>query len=345
MTGTRTYTRSRSARNQTLTALGSGLFGLVVAVIMFVQQLKAPPQAASSIIPGAVAAIVTGSLISLLFGYGLARSPSRITLDGNGLLLEGLLSTSRLSWSQIAELRREKMQQQARKPAIDVLVLRDDKDKTLARIPGTFEDFATLVGEIETRSSAARGVATYDRQKEFARRLRGQKRDQRMLIGLGSAFILAGGFLVWSGGDEVLHDRELEAHGVAGQAQIVRRYMRNVTPRLEYSITDAGGATFKRDVAMDTLAWHALASVDRVTVVYLPSDANWSHLVAGEVPFGSPIQTLVTGSLGLVMGTVFLIFVAMGYCGIDSKGGKVRLLRLGQITDALEPTATPVRRA
>jgi hypothetical protein len=332
----REFVRSGKAGRQALLTLGAGLVCLTMAAVNFVNSLSSPPGATGPFLPGAVGGMAAAGALAVLMGLIQARSPSRITVEPDGLRLEGMLSTRRLRWEEIAELRREKLPQGS-EPRLDVLVLLDAKGKAIARITATFDRFAELVAEIEASSSRARGVATYDRQREIERKRRGQVKERRLLAVMGGLFLCGGAFLAWTAAQEWIHEAAFRSEGVPEQARIVRRYLRNVTPRLEYSFSDRAGRSFTRDVAMDAAAWEVLEGAERVLIVYLPSDPDWSRLMLGEVSLtGTPGQSLAIGVLGLVMGAAFVTLTAKGYCGFDRRHGRLRLIRVGDVDEELE---------
>jgi hypothetical protein len=106
--------------------------------------------------------------------------------------------------------------------------------------------------------------------------------------------------------------------------------MVRVTPRLKYEFKDAGGRLFEREAMMDPPAWNALAGRRTVPVEYLPSDPNWSRLVAGEQKgstLGGPFL-LLSGGMTLLVGAL-TVFMALGF-DLNTDHGGLKLTRYGK---------------
>ena len=223
--------------------LAGAALGLAAAAFVFLANLLVPSEHGTGFTPGLVGALVTFSLFGIAYGVWLLKSPVRAVLDSNGIRIDYLISTRCLAWNEIAELRRGKIgalaglfaqSPRGREKSDDVLTLHDEKGKVLVELSSRLSDFPLLLAEIEERTSAALGRATYDRQAQISRAKSTQLRTARrtMIIGLLLMImgLACGSFLFV----EHRAEQALARDGVETEATIIRHYMWNVTPRLEY---------------------------------------------------------------------------------------------------------------
>ncbi|MCB9849455.1 MAG: hypothetical protein H6817_01980 [Phycisphaerales bacterium] len=333
-------------------AFGFGLLMLVATGFMIILELLSHKNTAGP--NPAVTCVAVMGAMAVLYGITLLRSPVRAIVSHDGLTVEHLIARKRMTWADIAELQRRSDQglsdlgtRTSNKKAKTkrVLVIKAESGKTLARVTEDLKHFNLLVTEIEQRSSAARGEATYDFAKQADRLLVSQRRQKRWLGIAGVAMFLiglVGGAFSWQ--NHKMHER-LANDGEHVDAVVQRQYMFNVTARIEYTFTDERGAQHTRDVGMDRDVWNELAEGDTVLVRYLPDDPEYNQLVVGEeepeFPFALEFGSLVV--IG-VLGLVCLLSSLFGIADIKSDGGKVRAVRVGDVTEAwtLPPMASPV---
>lgn len=353
----RVFVNKRKIGRTAAVVFGVSILNLVIQVFLVLSHLLAPPSSGDWYVPGLAGGMITASIFGFLYGVLLLKSPIRACLDAEGIRIEWLVSRKRLSWAQIAELRRKKSSAPFGAPAgggwgkqetKDILILCDERGKTLAEVDSALSDFPELVAEIEARSSAARGASTYDRDAQQARQLRSQKRSARLLAVAGGFFLvvgLGGGIFTWVDHQK---ERRLATEGVVTDATVARHYMYNVTPHLEYEFTDEQDRAFKRDAVMEPGAWDALEGQQTVAVRYLPADPDRSHLLIGEEESFTPPFFLMMAGTGLmtVLGALAWVAYFSGIADVKVERGKVRLVRVGQLDDSLEPdAAAPKARA
>ena len=330
----REYRRATTVARRGGLALGATAFCTIAGGIAFYHAISRPPDGGFPIVP---IALLSMAGVSALQAWSLLRTPARIGVDIDGLHLFGVFGRKTVPWASIARLERDKFQESARAPMVDVLLLRDDRDRPLARVLGGFEGFPELVHEIEQRSTSARGTATYDRSREMERKRHAQKKERRLLLIMSLVFMPAGLFMIVTGGTDLYYRSALEREGVRGEARIVRRYTFNVTPKLDLELQPPGGGAHARDVAVEQAVWDGLDGAATVPVLYLPSKPERYRLVQGELDLmGSPAFSVVLGLLAFGMSTAGLVLLGMGYAGLESKDGRVRMVRLGEVDDRLE---------
>ena len=314
--------------------LAGGIVLGLLLIATFLLMLSSPSH--SPYMPG----VIGGASVAPIFMIGLAivrlRNPLRVVVDARGLLLERRITPLFIRWSDIAEVARDRTSEIGGQNPKDVLILRGEGGRVLARIVGTLPRLPALVAEVESRSALARGAPTYDRDRSIEQRRRKARRGARLLVVAGVIFAPLGLFVAGQSLNTLTHKRSLAREGVDVEARIVRHYRYNITPHLEYAFEDAHGRTFQRDVVMEPAAWEALAGAETASVRYLPSDPDWSIIEGEEIatPEGPPI--IIAGALCTLMGVGFFV---LGVLGIDLRveGGKLKFKRICDIGDDLLP--------
>ena len=326
--------------------LAGGVAFLLVLLARFVLLLASKSGASHHVMPGLLGGLSVIGIGLIARGVMLLRSVVRVTLDGRGITLDGLISSRSIAWEQIDRIERDKRTPLLGGKSYQMLKLLDARGATLASIPDTIAEFHLMANDIAARSAAARGRATFDpAYNEQGRLARESRRLRWSAVGLVFfAILMAVAFAF--GVNEELHLRRYATEGVRTDAKVVRRYMVRVTPWIEYSFTDAQGHVHDRKTTIQQEVWDALADEGHVPVEYLRSDPNWSRLIAGEEEanqFGGNFLYLTGG------GTIlFGALAAMALLGFDvkSEGGQMRITRRGRVIrrfgrPTLEPMEVP----
>ena len=319
-------------REATLFLVG-GVLGTLLCLGLFLLTLLLPPR--GGIMPGLIGAMMAGSLFMILRAVILLRSPCRVVLDASGVFIERRIARTFVPWSQIATLRRERTSDLFGRGQKDVLVLCGEDGRVLARIVGSLVNFPVLVAEIESRSAAARGAPTYDRDRAIQERRRKAKRSARLAVGGGIAIGLIGIAVAGDGVNTTIHERALAREGQDVQARVARHYVYNVTPHLEYDFQDARGQEHRRDVVLESPAWEALRDAQTVEVRYLPSNPNWSVVAGEEKMTMEGVPSVVLGLAVALLAGAMISAIALGYTDIRMEGGKIRFQRIQDLDDAL----------
>ena len=327
------YTPAKKVGGKVAMLFGGGVLSLLLLVARFALELKTPAGKGSALSPGLFSGLAVIGIFSITYGIFLLRTPKRVRLDDAGILLEGYLTSRSVLWREIAQLRREQARGLWEKESLDVLVLCNDRGKTIASLNSLLANFPDLVAEVERRSTQARGVATFDRGQEIDRKRRQRTRTRKFAIGVFGFFTLMGIALGVHGIYSYRQESRLAKEGVETQAHVARYYMYNVTPRLEYTFENAAGKTFKRDIAMEKPAWDDLEGQTAVGIRFLPANPDWSHLRTGEASMeSSPTQTILIGFGCATLFGFLLAAILMGYdVEHDPKTGRPRLRRASDV--------------
>ncbi|MBN1765830.1 MAG: hypothetical protein JW860_11270 [Sedimentisphaerales bacterium] len=285
----------------------------------------------------------------IMYGIYLLSSPVRVYLDEYRITIEWLIKRKTYEWHQIHELRRDKKEVnslwQLKKSSRDILELYDEKGKKLAELNSDLADFTILAGEIESRTSVAQGKTTYDRNAQMDRNYKKQVRNSRFFGIFG--IILFVGSLTTCISEYQNHriQKLLDTEGVTIEAKILRHYMYNITPRLEYEYTDPEGNLYTDNVMMEKEAWDKLSGQEIVTIVYLPSEPKHSRLMEGQngisaSPFSPGVSMALFAGAG-VMGVLLIVMWLAKIADIKSESGKIRIIRIGDVDDSFESSSSP----
>lgn len=274
---------------------------------------------ASTVIP------TLGALAAFAHAISLMRSPERVTVGSTGLSVEGEHGTRRWPWPEIgwATIGMGTFTYQRQ------LTVYDPQGKKLVTLGAAFDDFDGLAESIKAAiERKSDGIATQVQSRKA-------KKTGTLMI-LGSLAFLA---LAIVNAAMAQHEKStaqrLADEGVRTEATVLKHYLYNVTPRLEYGFTTPDGKTITRDAMLEQDAWNALDGVDTVAVRYVPDDPDNNRLVAGEVvnEMGSPTTNLLLAVAVGMMALFFLLVGILQYRGwdidLDSKTGKVSIQRFG----------------
>jgi len=147
--------RQRVGPQATASLLG-GILWLCLLAILLVIVLKRPAGSGADATLGVLGGSSIIGIFAIAYGVALLRIPRRVTVDQESVFVEGYLSHTEIHWARIATIQRDMASPLMRPFAVDVLVLIDERGKTLARLVDIFDDFASLVRVIETMSAKAR---------------------------------------------------------------------------------------------------------------------------------------------------------------------------------------------
>lgn len=268
-----------------------------------------------------------GAIGMLAAAISVARSPRRVVLDDQGITLEGRRGRSIFLWSDVGDATIGQTPLSARW----VLTLCDRAGAKLASIDQGIEGFERLrelvVAKVAARPDGVAENIRSDRSKRAARRT--------LVFGVIMSAVSAS--IAWMGHRDERAVRMLAHSGVAGEAEIVRRFMapNGVTPRLEYKVT-SNGRSATRNAEVERTFWNELEGEKTVPVIYVPEEPELSRLAAGEPRkedfFETPLGNMLSG-LGAIMSLFCFAAAAMFWrgwdIGTDPQTGKFTWKRYG----------------
>ncbi len=327
-------TRNRNGLQATAFIAGGTIYLFVIIFFNVIAATAAPARANDQFAPGVAGGLSVVGIALIARGVFLLRKLVRVTVDDAGLVLEGLMSRSRVAWPEIQRLERNKRSPMMGGKSLQVLTLIGANGKKLGEIPESIEGFDELAVMIIGQSSATQARTTYDPATDENRKITQQNKKLRWVAILFGLFTFAMGAAFVAGVNEELHNRKFATEGVHADARIDRHYMVAVTPRLAYTFTDAQGKSYSREAMMDQEAWEELSGKHVVPVVYLRSSPTWNHLVEGEqaeTSFGG--KFLVITGLGFIFFGICFVLAAAGF-DLNSDDGVTTLMRRGRVIRA-----------
>lgn len=306
--------------------LFAGLACLGLAGFMFLIGLLLPPERqAFPVFIGSTVIPTLGALALFGSAFQLMRSPRRVTVGSTGLAVEGSDGEWSWTWDEIgwATVATAALTPQKR------LVVYDPAGKKLVTLGAEFEDFHGLAESIKA------GIAR--KPDEAAGRVQSRKaRKSAAFLILGGIAFLALAFVNgFNAQNEKADAKRLAQDGIETEASVLRHYLYNVTPRIEYAFSTPEGREVRRDAMMQQADWNALQRATTVPVRYVPADPENNRLVSGEVEdqFGDPAASLF---LSVGVGVMALLFLSVGLMqwfgwdlDLDSKTGRVSIKRFG----------------
>ncbi len=340
-------------RNVILALISGGFFILFTFLHFFFVILL--PGTAGGASAGATGALTMIGVMSLGYAAMLLRSPVRVTLNPDGMLVEWLINRKIVNWRDIAKLRRRKatrffsttfLGRRGQDIQREVLDMLDEKGKKILELDNILENFAVLAAEIERRSAEARGVSTYNRDEQIKQMLKSQKRSALRTAVMGAILALFGGFcgyMVWS---EHHAEEVFNRNSRIIMADIINHHEDRAMYLLEYQFTDETGQAHTREAHMERKAWKNLEGDEQVAIRYLPASPEESRLTAGERKSSPPSFLLTIASVLIIfLGVLLLIGYFLGYADLKIEKGKWKLVRIGDVDDAFEPAIQSTRSA
>ncbi len=312
--------------------LAGGLLCLLMMGMVFLARVLAPPGEglAFPLFIGATVSLTLIALGAFAYAFFLLRSPSRVELRPDGILLQGPMLDRQIGWHEIARVETDKAEWPMIRKELRLLVLSDAHGHKLTTLSESLGDFDLLSERLRGMARTSPGAVTGDA------RLRKAKRNAVLSWVVAAFMLFACGYIALE--ERYTRDnlRRLETEGRQVEATIDRHYMLRVTPRLEYSFTAEDGQIFSRELAVARESWERLDGAVTVPVRYVASNPDFSRLLEGETDaLGlSPGLSLLVTVAGLIMA---LLFIPLGFLqwggrdiDIDRKTGKIRLIRLGE---------------
>jgi hypothetical protein len=268
------FTRSNSAGTYAVLSLVAGLVALAFMVLGFCLSLVARTGVVTmhmtSTLPGIFA------VMALFAAWSFARVPREVSVGPQGVSITRGQRTKWYRWDEIGWVTVATLGNTTRRR----LVLFDTRGKSLDKIDEGLDGFSELV-ELVKKKIAEKGDTTAG-----AIRARQGRRSAIFIGSFATVMLFVCGAVAWITRSQEEAARELQARGVEGEAEIVRRFLapNGVTPRLEYRVTTPGGRSGTRNAEVYRAVWNVLEGQTTVAVVYDPENPENSRLLSGEPP-------------------------------------------------------------
>jgi hypothetical protein len=312
---------------------------IMIIVIFFLGLLSSD---SNPLMPGIVGGISFLPVLGLSFAFYLLRSPVRIVVTDSGLTLEWLIRQKTFSWRMISRLELKdpgifhnwvSSMKGKSKTASEMLVIFGPNGKKLFEIGDNFENFSALMEQIRQRSSDASGKATFNSQEQIQKKIHRQNKSRIILLVLGILFAgISISVLVIS--IVASHNKKLlKTEGQIIEATIMRHYLYNVTPRLEYSFTLEEGETFSKNVMVNKPYWETLEENSTVPVKYLPSNPKKNTLAFDNAnDTDLPLVIAVPTCLILCfMGGTCIVMYFLKITDLKFENGRFKVVRVGDV--------------
>lgn len=326
------YTRPRKARPFWLPIAG-GVAALFLALIVFAVQILTPPEKGMPfpVFIGATVVLTMAGLAAI--GTAFRQKSAgifRVELEADGLTLVDDNELRKLTWPEIGWVQRlESMMPNPAAPG--ALGLYSPEGKKLAELDGSLEEYEDLVERVTARVNSSLTPQAQKLRKRTSRWMAALSIAVGLAMGIGAPLL---GWHEWSESQKL---QRLVSQGQMGLASIVRHYVFNVTPRLEYEV-NVGGQSYRRDVMLAQEDWDTLKGQSDVPVRYLPDDPAFSRLVMlrelEDEEHGGPAGKIGIAVLGTFMGLFFLVMGGFQWYGWDIASnpntGKLSLRRWGE---------------
>lgn len=259
----------------------------------------------------------------------LSRTPFQVSVGAGGVSIEDRKGKHHHSWDEIGWAAVGDAALGAQKK----LTIYDTAGKTIASLSDGFDDFDSLVEEIQA------GIARKgDTTAEAIQKRKGRK-SALLMASFALGFTALALAVLWMALEDKRKAALLQEAAVPGEAEIVRRFTapNGVTKRVEYRVAGEGGETGTRNAEVTPVYWDSLEGAATVPVVFVPSEPAVSRLAEGEVEssdFSESPQVMIGLSVViLVMCAVFFGAAVMQWLGwdidLDSKTGKISIKRFG----------------
>ena len=310
------YESRSQGRLQPYLFLAGGVCALAFAALGFYFCVTRKPE--HKVDPFAQQTLTTLPILLALgaFSYAVAlfRTPRRIVLSVDGILLESPLKRREIPWDQIARVETDKKIAFIPGGEVEVLVLRDAAGTKIAVLSSTVRHFADLSERLQRIVSKRTGNRTVSAKAKRS------KRAAAFFIFFGFFMIVAGVSICYDAWSEVSKRKLLETEGVETEATIIKREMYNgIAPWLEYKFRDANGKEFERRVMLASQPWERLEGAKTVSIRYAPSNPGVSH-VEGEVPTGAQVEpkmAFLMGPAAALMSTLFFVVGVLRWRNLD----------------------------
>ncbi len=231
--------------------------GLCVALAIAGMVFSVTRPAGQRVGPVEQYALVTVPVLFALAAFSYAvvlfRTPRRIELSIEGILLESPVKRIQIPWDQIDRAETDKKLAFIPGTEVDILVLRDAHGAKLAVISSAIKDFVDLSTRVQRIIRKRTGHATVNAKS------RRSKRAAAWFIAFATillALSVSAGFDGWK---EWTGQEQLAKEGVETDATVTKHYLYNGRgPWVEYTFRDAKGRTFERRALLELHEWQLL---------------------------------------------------------------------------------------
>ncbi len=265
-------------------ALFLGAIAVFIACLMLPQALDPGPLALQMIVTGPILAAI--ALIAI--GWTKRRCPFQVDLDQQGISIHTAAGLRRIAWTDVSSVEMGKRDTLMTAMTLETLRLVGADKKKLVELDSQLMPFEDLVAAVQKHVSANGAAPVVDTSA------RKRRRDAILLLVIGPLFLALAIFVGIDSRNQVRQQQALKQQGQPGVARIVRHYMFNVTPRIEYEFEDAHGARQTRDTIVDERVWKKLKEGGEVHIRYLPEEPSYSRLRAGDADDASGYDPRLT---------------------------------------------------
>jgi hypothetical protein len=295
-------------------------------------------------------ALVTMPVLFALAAFSYAavlfRTPRRIELSIEGILLESPVKRLQIPWDQIDRAETDKKLAFIPGTEVEILVLRDARGAKLAVISSAIKDFVDLSTRVQRIVRKRTGHATVTAKS------RRSKRTAAWFIAFATTMLALSVSAGFNGWKEWTSLEQLAKDGVETDATVTKHYLYNGRgPWVEYTFRDAKGRTFERRALLVLHEWQLLEGATTIAVRYVPSNPENNRVAAGEDSLSQHDPKSMV-FLAPLLGLVSILFFVAGVLRwkrfdvtFDEKKLRFRLKRLdvpadGQFVDATDQLRT-----
>ena len=237
------YESKAKGRLQPYLYLTAGGFCVAFAIAGMVFSVTRP--AGQRVGPVEQYALVTVPVLFALAAFSYAvvlfRTPRRIELSIEGILLESPVKRIQIPWDQIDRAETDKKLAFIPGTEVEILVLRDARGAKLAVISSAIKDFVDLSTRVQRIIRKRTGHATVNAKS------RRSKRTAAWFIAFATILLALSVSAGYDGWKEWTGQEQLAKEGVDIDATITKHYLYNGRgPWVEYTFRDAKGRTFER---------------------------------------------------------------------------------------------------
>jgi hypothetical protein len=334
------FRNSQKVGLHVLMALGASFFMIIIITLnLFIMFLS---NKQSIFTPGLIGGLSVIPIMGIAAAIFLLKSPVRVVLDDAGLTLEWLIRRKTILWNEIFEIQIKETDGSVtwwgsfagkKDQPKERLLLFDRNGRKFAEIPANVKPFDVLIREIHKRTSAVQGVSTFniDKQTSLEKSARSKKRRLLLVAGVPLAALgIAFGIMACM----TEHDKRLlEKDGRIIEAAVDRRYIYNITPRLQYSFTTPDGLSFSNNVMVEREYWDQIENNQTVSVKYLPAKPANNHLVSGQINSSDfPLPLSIVMSLFItILSIACIIMYFLRISDIKFENGRFKIIRENQI--------------
>jgi hypothetical protein len=243
-----------------------------------------------------------GAVASFAKAWTLRQLPTQISVGANGITLHGRDTLQHYPWERVswASIDKSPVGQVRR------LNLFDERGAKIAAVVDSFPEFDEVAESIKAEVARRYG------ENSEAIRMRKARRSAVIITVISLLLLVVVFANIWIAYDTQRTNQLLATSSVRGEAKVLRRFIapNGITRRLEYEVTGDNQQTGKRNVEVTPKFWDAMDSVEKVAVMYVPSEPEISRLVEGEVANTDMSQNpKAMYALSGVLGVLCLLFL------------------------------------